>query len=394
MVDITVSSNYLNLLNFILFDVLFCALIFHVTADIAGLLNSRSALTKHENRLSPFNPPVLGVGLTCTRRRVFFAMAFVRLLSIALFFVTNFLIEGKSIPRVVAVRNATVLTFGPGPTPASRSREERLKLGKLVARRQECQGRTDRYMFYGEIRDGNECVTKFHLVNRPVLFGISAAIVPIDMRGDACVLSYKNHTWIQRCKSAIIKCNGPSKGPYFASCGGVIHRRGLSYLCTGPSLALQANGTSAVCREVRGANLDEKYWLPLYGDFLATMQQVIDILYVSGSERRLVRDEDGTRLVSDVHVAWFAILGFVFLMLGMLFGMSVYLRGIGLVRCANDEVGLGSLLADSAESSIDSLALDRSPGVLRSRRTPPKGSSDLCLFVVYNNGEITATRGR
>ncbi len=89
IVTVDVSSAAFSVINFFIFNIVLLSLIFWLTSDIAGLFNAASALRRLNNRIQPYNPPIVGVGLTCTRHDVFLTMAAVRAISLIAVLATN-----------------------------------------------------------------------------------------------------------------------------------------------------------------------------------------------------------------------------------------------------------------------------------------------------------------
>jgi len=115
-IRIGISSAGFNVMNFILFDILLAALLFYLTGVIAGLVNCLSAVKAFKNRISTYEKPFIGPGLTCTNRNVFRILAIVRGVMMILVFATNFLVEGASCTPVKLERHQVLV---PGPLNAS-----------------------------------------------------------------------------------------------------------------------------------------------------------------------------------------------------------------------------------------------------------------------------------
>ena len=69
-IRIGIPSGVFNVVNFIVFDILFASLLFHLTCVIGGLVNCSTAVKGLQKRLSAFEPPLVGGDLTCTSRNV------------------------------------------------------------------------------------------------------------------------------------------------------------------------------------------------------------------------------------------------------------------------------------------------------------------------------------
>ncbi len=83
MKDVTlyISSDVFNVANFLLFDLFLAAFIYSLTADLAGLENSKIAFREEKESFHFYNPPLVGVGITCTHRSVAYVLAVIRVAS-------------------------------------------------------------------------------------------------------------------------------------------------------------------------------------------------------------------------------------------------------------------------------------------------------------------------
>ncbi len=90
-VSIGVSSLILNAANFVLFDLVLAAAVYVLTADLAGLVNSTSALKAKDEPIAFHSPAFVGVGvgITCTKKIVFYVLAFLRIISVLFIFISS-----------------------------------------------------------------------------------------------------------------------------------------------------------------------------------------------------------------------------------------------------------------------------------------------------------------
>ncbi len=90
MLEIDLPSNMVNLINFVIFDILLISLVFFLTTEISGRLNYLSLSDGNPRRLEIRCPPILGGGLCSTSRLRMHCLFFLRFLAFVLIFASNF----------------------------------------------------------------------------------------------------------------------------------------------------------------------------------------------------------------------------------------------------------------------------------------------------------------
>ncbi len=104
------------------------------------------------------------MGITCTKKRVFYALAFLRIVSVLFIFISSMSFVGGT-ECVNAEKEADVAWLG-----NFSAHEDIGTLLRRVVRREACQGRTNNSMYYGEFRDNKVCELDLRRIGRTVHF--------------------------------------------------------------------------------------------------------------------------------------------------------------------------------------------------------------------------------
>lgn len=414
-IQLPMSSALMNLFNFLLFDILLATVLFWITGTIAGLENSKSARRQVSNQLFLRNPPLIGVGLTCTRRNVFRWLALARVCGMAMILSTNFLIEGISCEvETAAVRSVVVA----GKVPETYQFNS-TKLREYVRLRMSCQGRcTDSdSWYYGELRidekaNTKSCELRKHLVAKPIIrFGLTMddVTVPLD-RFKSCKMKSgrtKNsyHTFscadfgTVACKiespfgakiPGVRTVGGPSPIPkthqktFTKECHGIVRVNRTEYTCSGAALfpgrddfIVQKPVAERVarCRRALDIDVSNSDWIPLLSTRVK-FRDAVTAVHGAGRKKMRVKVESPQHTfdVSHVHIAWFALFGVFSMCLLLLIGYDCALRFQGYSPSAHNEIGLGSLLANSANISTQRNRTHRNFNTFSERNFPDEDS--------------------
>lgn len=395
---VQLSSAVFNVLNFLLFDIILASIVFWLTADIAGLVNSASALQQLDNQLHAYNPPLVGVGLTCTRRRVFRVLALIRAIAMLGVLATNFLIEGASCGRLTNVERNVLVRADINPF------ENLGKVRDFALRRRSCMGRTDTEVYYGELHVGERCELDRALITTPIVyFGLDFVNRTIELPKNPCEFytddNATQHMHRYTCEGlGVIGCEVDTNyNSIPETCVGVVladdHRSNktgkIEYMCEGEGLLPFPNRTTdqVRCRMARNALTNDTSWVPLVNNKAKTLRDTIDAVYGAGVQKTSVRVV-GTKPSETIEVAqldslYFWVLGAKLLLIVLLIVIDVSMRARGLVPAANNEFGLGSLLTQAARAprvGEDDLPIEVNPDA--DERTH--------LLVQSNNGVIRA----
>eukprot|EP00171_Calliarthron_tuberculosum_P013884 IDg13884t1 len=144
-----VESSYLNVANFLVFEVLIISFVFFLTSDISGRLNYRSLLTGEAKRLFVLSPPLLGGGLCSTSVLSAALMLVIRAFALLIVLGTALSMDGRTI-NVRRTHEALVYV----PTPITKNITFR-DFAAAVSRRGSCQTTQDGFIYFGIIYAGN-----------------------------------------------------------------------------------------------------------------------------------------------------------------------------------------------------------------------------------------------
>ncbi len=282
---------------------------------------------------------------------------------------TNFLVEGVSCERLREIEQDVVV---PGPIDIKMAQVD---VRRLTLLRRGCQGRYQDMVYYGELRLGKRCELRRQLISTPtVYFGLKFVNRTIEIPSGGCEFytDDKAYGHIHRysCPGlGTIAClidreNGKTIPE---TCEGMIlagdvreGKKGeVAYMCSGEALfpgrfGLSRNTEVARCRMAEYANTTDTTWVPLLHNTARTLRDSIDAYNGGGVSKRMVKVTDPTVRfdVAQVEKAWFYILGVKLFIILVLVIIDLWMRSRGLIPAANNEFGLGSLLAQSASNGF------------------------------------------
>ncbi len=162
--EVPINSNLFNTLEYVVFDLVLAIFVYVLTSRLVGLYNCYDALKNHRKShiCEDTRAPLFETGIVCTRRKVFYGIVVIRILSWVLIFSTNLLILGRS-EKIIETTTASVTTLGRFSAFDS---TELLRQRQFL--RKACVGRTEKSYYYGEIRNGS-CETDRKLFSRPTV---------------------------------------------------------------------------------------------------------------------------------------------------------------------------------------------------------------------------------
>lgn len=412
VVIVELNSNYFNVINFILFDIVLASIVFYLTGDLAGLSNSTSALRQIRNRISAYNPPLVGVGLTCTRRNVYRLLAAVRAAVMVIVLATNFLIEGSSCAVVQQGRKNVLL---PGPINASMDAGDLYRMG---LRRRGCMGRNGSLTYYGELREDEGCELREELLTvPPVYFGLTHTNNSVTFREPCTLFTPPEMIYVDGWKCpglGTVACRQYiNLSTVISQCYGVVNVPDESgtvhaHYCQGEALfpgkiregqegqVVQKVSTNRIarCRLAMNMNVTDISWVPLFFNKFTSMRDCVEVVYGAGFKEMQVNftSPDIQKSVSEVKFAWFALLGVTLFILAVLLFIDLFLRWKGHVPVANSEFGLGSLIANANNDDnynppvpIDTMDDEH--------EIPPQVVERTPLLYIQNRGGVLRARG-
>lgn len=337
------SSNYINFLNFILFDVLLISLIFFLTADVSGRLNHLSLLDGSKKPLIVISPPLVGGGLCSTNKRRSFVMLSVRIVAITLIFATAFTIEGDTI-QVVRSRQETVRV--PGPVPAGFNKTQ---IEAASSYQQSCQISSQGFIYHGRLSKNGRCESNPSLLQDQIRVRTSHQPINVTLPCEPVETSRNSRRVVReyRCphQTSVIQCfQGVERNFSAQSCQGTVETPDKSsYICN-TFEAREKNGTwFAQCRLAFNLNRARDYWTKAGNLTNINLVELIggtSVLALKGQKVKYIESKD----ITTVHKAWFGFFAAKIALVLVFIAVSCSLRKKG-VRCIlHDEHALMLLL--------------------------------------------------
>lgn len=359
-IELKIPSTFVNILNFLIFDVALITLVYVLTADVMGRLNDRTLRDGNPHRLYIACPPVLGGGLCSTNCLRALLLFLARLIGLGLILASELTIKGESRGELFTT-SGKVLTHG-----NISALHDVGSFDDNVFLRASCQGsrikggRTT--MYYGELREVQkkgqstyECVTDPALLSGKV-FEFDRRLLTLNVTtGDACTARIRtdgrNESSVHYiCPHASLICVLPSDSgePKLESCRGVLRHQGETYLAEHGAAWPQMPVEPTDLRWVSGIDHTDPFWLDSNFSTLADMKSIIDASSVSSLEKRVVRKRRKVEW-TVINPLWFAALVLKVLLVFVLMVFSTVLKRSGFRTVAHDEERLTSMLNTMVE---------------------------------------------
>lgn len=356
MIEVPISSEVMNVLNFLVMDLLLLPYIMHVSGRIAGFANSETLKRGQPLKLVVFDPPVIGGGIVMARsmRRTFLVIA--RLSVVLAVAICNFGLEGRS--RVRQVKREAVVRV---PGDLTNSFEE---IYNATERRMRCSGSSEQDLFvFGAVMD-----ERCHLNSNVHVYiqGMSYDLQSINASAKSCVPRARcvTNATVYRCEYADLICGGvePQSGCASAdgiledSCIAVVYSEDSDYawLCDQGWLAPSEVRRRVFCRGIVASRKDIELWVDHL--WISTFDP-LTAMFASAygkEQREVVPIPEGDLLVTVVRVWWFVPTVWVILIAGVLTSCWLQCHCNDLKIFAHDERGLTRLLQKGMNDKISS----------------------------------------
>lgn len=350
-----ISSNYVTIINFLIFDVTLISLLYLLTEDVMGRLNDWTLRDGNPHRLFIACPPLLGGGLCTTSRVRAHLMFLIRFLGLGLILMSTLCIQGESRAEIFKV-NGNVLTHG----NISYVNDPET-FNEKVFLRSTCQGsrvegnRT--IIHHGELRQARkkQGLTLECVIDRDLLTGLRFEYDPrvlslnvttgrgctskrlTDKRGDSIAVYF--------CPYATLIClfDPGAVQPNRNTCRGVLRHDGEMYLCEeGAAFPDMFPREPTEMHWARGIAVNDTFWLEA-AVHVASLQDVIDASSVAYMERRLVKKKRNVDW-TVINPLWFAVLALKVLLVLVLAVSALFLKKSGYHPVVHDEGCLFGLL--------------------------------------------------
>ena len=406
---LNIPSNWANLANFLVFDVILITLVFAITSDLAGRLNGWSLSDGKVHPLYILSPPVVGGGLSSIRKFRGYALAFVRLFALVLVLVSNACIEGSDV-FLAKLESRQILTIGNVLNITETQYENNIML-RSGCRKQLRDGHT----LYGDLRvlpDGTiQCVTDERLLRRPF---ITSGYVNVSLDTGICeparkVLSkiYRSHLVFNityrviQCERATLRCIEPNAGLRLVgeTCRGIVKGRSENsgtYLCDEGEISVGNIPIRRTCLGVENLDFRTAEWVDAAMFFSKVSPYLIDeimAMFAVLPVRKDVLVETRTP-VTYISPMWFVVMSLKLMILVGLVLSSGWLWKNGYSPVAHDEPRLADLILAGLEeipqlssfenSESDNRSVCSSSGEIRITGRKTRSSRIIVSAIGYN----------
>ena len=402
---LVLSSDWINVINAIIFEVVLITVIFYLTADVCARLNYLSLADGSVQDLVVLSPPLLGGGVISTNRKRSILMIALRGLGIFLIFGTALTIDGET-RDVKSTTRKLVRTAADVPSNTSKEQIE-----SFIDLRSRCASMEKNTMVFGRLDDDKNCETDLRLLDGAIRIGFGLNQTAISFfsgctHNQELVRLYEHgggyYRFISTCQEGSRKgsvCCFRSLG----SDGEIRHNacQGLFQLSeskwavcevfderfSGPSISVNLNCHS-------GENLEQVQDRWLQAAIAYVDNPVIGLIRavsVIGVENRVV-EVFTKRDVTNVHPMWFLCLAVKLLLLVLLGALSIRLRMKGAKRVLNDDRALLALLRHKLDDWFGARSEDEEPTIYLHLQTADDGERRVWASTMpnYNPGSLSA----
>ncbi len=340
------TSNLVQPLNFVLFDILLISAVYHLTSDIGGRLNDLSLRNGRPQRLLISCPPLIGGGLVSTRRVHVTTLLFIRVVGLALILVSELTIEGNS--RDV-LRPTQAQVVAPGAILNFTLDDYQ----RSVIRRTGCLGTVDGRMYYGRIMN-RQCVLDVDRVHKDavkldlelVIRNMSLGRIERERVREGRKFPIKEFY----CENGLMQCEIIRGFLLKEACRGVIHYNGTTYIADNGALWPNMPVEPTEARIIENHDWRDDRW---FDAALLDIFPVVDSIHAvyGAANQNLTVNEKVSVNQTDISLFWFVALGakvFLVLILGV---VSFVLWRYGCRVVMNDEQGLTDLVRRNIEDN-------------------------------------------
>lgn len=358
---IEAPSHYINVINFIIFEVVLITAIFFLTADVSGRLNFLSLISGEDKKLVVISPPILGGGICSTSFPRAICMLLVRGLGVFLIFGTALTIDGET-KEFIKEHSATVRV--PARITDSISRQV---FRQAISNRTSCQVFNSGFIYHGLLYSNSRCEynIKLDVVKKQIRYSSDSELV--SLKADTCKVSNKTNDEnlffeTLKCSNAVIFCIHLSKIDFPKEkklqkwqnhpnwCRGILYAEKHEYICSAFESREDMIWTGQ-CRRSFNVRTVKDYWLrsPYVSD--AEIIDVIGGISVLGEEKKNVQFIK-MESVTTVNKIWGGILALKVLIVVSLLCISIVLKRKGAKCVMNDENCLAHLLRSSVREAF------------------------------------------
>ncbi len=389
-----ISSDWTNVVNAIIFEILLITIIFFLTSDVCARLNYLALADGSVQDLVVMSPPLVGGGVISTSRQRSLLMIAMRSFAIFLIFGTALTIDGDTIP-VLLTNTKTVYS----PANLSNPNTTLAAVTKLVNLRYTCTVSYNNSMVFGRLDEDGYCETDGELLKNAisihsdleptsVMFssGCQHTTIPYGAAGQT---EYVVSMCEQDSRKATAFCfhfrmNGVVQ---FSECVASLQLSTTKFavceyfddLLEGPSVSISAD-----CHPASNLGAVQDFWPSAMG--IAKRPTIIDMIAavsVASTENREVHKFE-ERDVTRVHHMWFLCFVIKLALLVLLGVLSIRLRSKGARRILNDDRALLALLKQKLDDWIGVSNTQEQPTIYLHMQTNQDGERNVWASTMPN----------
>ena len=307
MVRVEIPSEVLNVVNFVLLDIILLPYALFMSGKIAGFSNNDALIKRGTVHLVEYKIPAIGGSLVMSAgwlRRCLIGLRLAILIFVA---VANLGIEGRTVQNDV-IREAVIRV----PGPFDLKQEDSITaLGDHI----ECNEVKGDLFVFGSVID-NECFTE--IKDYVTIYEMSAPFVERTAPMHLCTITSKDcQRTMYRCETVELYCNGVSKdtechdpqGIVPNSCAGIVYdddNEG-AYFCNSGDIVGDSLVEMQQCRHFVAKREDIVHWNETYEllkeSFDNGMPSVFATAYGAKRMQNVTLSEE-SRVVTDVSLLW------------------------------------------------------------------------------------------
>lgn len=349
MIEIPISSEIANLINFVACELLIMSYTMYVTSYIAGALNYVQLDKGRSLTLRVFNSPFgIGGGLVMSSSRGRWVLIMLRFTILVAITTSNFGLEGRT--RVLSESRLGVVRIPGRIDPLNTT-----TLFAATERQMRCaQTSNDTSTIYGAVID-DKCYPSLSTNLRVKSISISYTHFNASAVGCAVVPNKHLYFTVFRCRGVDLNClgifNESTTTVEKGRCESVIYEKDYSWLCPVDSARPGVIDEPVRCLRVEARRADIERWTEVFRYSTQNLQRAIFGAAYGVEERKMVTVPVGQRNVTIVTLFWLvpAVCEVIVIWIATVWAITLLRQGAKNV--GNDEDGLTRLLKNKLDIS-------------------------------------------